>query len=284
MRVPSPAPAVSVSAAAGQDSRPGNEPVVVLTHASAGGQLLHILLETHRELACTAGTGILAACHQAAAAWGEADDRPQGPLSSLAALSIRQLASQMITVIMARTGGSRWCETAAAEPSAAGTFLRLFPAAKFVCLHRACPDVVTTLLQASPWGVSGPVFAPYVSAYPNSTAAALSAWWAGRAGPLLQFESEHPQACLRMRFEDLVQNPEGAMQRLRLFTGLAAETTQLPRLPDDRAQAGDAVAPATPQFPVGQLPDRLVTSINDIHRTLGYPSLLTGPRARELNE
>jgi hypothetical protein len=281
MRVSS--PVAGVGAVDGQDGSRADDPVVVLTYPAAGGQRLRALLEPHRELACTAASGILAACHQAATAWGEADDRPQSPPSSLAVLSIRQLAAVMITAIKARTGGSRWCEIAAVEPSAARTFLRLFPGAKFVCLHRACPDVVAALLRANPWGLSGPGFAPYVSAYPASSAAALSAWWAERAGPLLQFESEHPQACLRMRFEDLVQDADGALQRLRVFAGLTAEAAPLPSLPrlpgeGDADSAGDEVTAAAPPFPVGQLPVGLVTKINEIHHALGFPALPADPR------
>jgi sulfotransferase family protein len=278
MTVTRPAPAADSGAVAGRDGLARNAPVVVLTYGQAGGQRLRTLLGAHHELACTTGTGILAACDQAAVAWREADARPGGPLSSLGARSIRQLAATMITVVTARTGSPRWCETAMADRSAAETFLQLFPAATFVCLHRACPDVVTAVLRASPWGPSGPALAPYLGAYPASTAAALSAWWASRAGPLLDFEKDHPQACLRMRFEDLTDDEDGAMQRLRLFLGLTTGAMVSPHLRDDAGEAGPvAGAPATPPFPVSQLPGGLVTSINDLHRQLGYQPLPARP-------
>jgi Sulfotransferase family len=274
-----PAPAADRGAVDGRDGLARNAPVVVLTYMQAGGQRLHALLGAQRELACTTGTGILAACDQAAVAWREADARPGGPLSSLGARSIRQMAAAMITVITARSGSPRWCETAMADRRAAETFLQLFPDTRFVCLHRACPDVVTAVLRASPWGPSGPALAPYIGAYPASTATALGAWWASRAAPLLDFEKDHPQACLRMRFEDLTDDEDGAMQRLRLFLGLTTSVTDSPRIRGDDGEAGNPVAgtPATPPFPVSELPDGLVTRINDLHRQLGYQPLPTEP-------
>jgi hypothetical protein len=278
MTVTRPASAADTSAFSGRDGLAANTPVVVLTYMQAGGQRLHTLLSAHRELACTTGTGILAACDQAAVAWREADARP-GQLSSLAVRSIQQLATTMITAITARTGNPRWCETVMADPGMAETFLQLFPTATFVCLHRACPDVVSAVLRASPWGLSGPTLAPFVCAYPLSTAAALSAWRASRAAPLLEFEKNHPQACLRMRFEDLTGDQDGAMQRLRLFLGLTTSATVSSRLRDDVDGAGNPVAstPATPPFPLSQLPDGLVSRINDLHRQLGYQPMPAEP-------
>jgi Sulfotransferase family len=264
-------------AGTGLDVATGNQPVVVLTYEHAGGQILQALLDAQPELACTAGTGVLPACARAAAAWRQVDGRPEAPLSALAVMSIRQLAIQMIAVIAARTGRPRWCETAAADPSAAEIFLRLFPATRFVCLHRACPEVVSALLRASPWGLSGPAFAPYVTAHPFSTAAALAAWWLGHATPLLAFERDHPEACLQLRFEDLAGDPGGVLHDLRSFLGLSTKAAGFPQPPDQSDQpAGRAAAPGVAsQFPVGQLPQDLVRRVNELHAQFGYPPLAT---------
>lgn len=277
MTVAEPTSTTTAGTGTDQDGTAGNQPVVVLTYGYSGGQLLQALLDSQPELACTAGTGVLPACAYAAAAWRQADGRPEAPLSALAVTSIRRLAIQMITVIAARTGRRRWCETAAADPSMAGTFLRLFPATRFVCLHRAYPDLSSALLQASPWGLSGPMFAPYVSVHPFSTAAALADWWAGHAGPLLEFEQNHPEACLRVRFEDLASDPGSVLQNLQSFLGLSTKTPGFPQLqpPDQQNQtpgqaAGLGVAS---QFPISQLPADLVSRINELHTQFGYPPL-----------
>jgi hypothetical protein len=279
MTVTGSAPTDTTIAGTGRDAAAGTQPVVVLTYGHAGGQILQALLDAQPELACTAGTGVLSACAQAAAAWRQVDGQPQAPLSALAVTSIRKLAIQMITVIVARTGRPRWCETAAADPGAAEMFLRLFPATRFVCLHRACPEVVSAVLRASPWGLSGPAFAPYVTANPFSTAAALVTWWLGHAAPLLAFERDHPEACRQVRFEDLAGDPRGVLHDLQSFLGLSTKAAGFPRPqpPDQSDQPNGRAADlgGASQFPVGQLPPDLVRHVNELHAQFGYPPLAT---------
>jgi Sulfotransferase family len=265
---------------AGIDGAGRSDPVIVLTYGYAGGARLQSLLSAHPALACTTGTGLLAACDQAAAAWRQAEGRP-GTLSPLAAASVRALATALMSAIVARAGKRRWCETAAAERGAAETFLALFPAARFVCLHRSGPDVIYATLQASPWGLAGPGFAGYTASHPGSTVSALAAWWAAHAGSVLAFEQDHPQACLRVRYEDLVTDPVGAERDILAFLGLDARFAALPELPGD-----DGPEPAGPtgadalgcgaDLPVGQIPPPLLAQVNTLHARLGYPPLEAG--------
>lgn len=272
------APAGQGGPGPGSDGDGQQAPVIVLTYGFAGGTRLESLLSGHPALACTTGTGLLAACDQAAAAWRQADGRGQGPLSPLAAASVRSLAAGVISAITARAGKRRWCETAAAERSAAETFLALFPGTRFVCLHRACPDVVYAVLRASPWGLSGPGFAAYTTAFPASTPAALAAWWTGHAGPVLAFEREHPQSCLRVRYEDLAADPARAERDILGFLGLEPQWPALPDLPGGSDPAPDGLtggdAPGCgADFPAGQIPAPLLAQVNDLHAQLGYPPL-----------
>jgi hypothetical protein len=252
--------------------------VVVLTYGHAGAHRLQVLLADQPELACTSGTGLLATCEQAATAWRQAERRPARPLSGLATASIRALASGMIATITARAGRPRWCETAAATPAAADTFLRLFPATRFLCLHRACPDVAYAVLQASPWGLSGPAFASSTAAHPASTAAALAAWWAGHTAPMLAFQQDHPGACLRIRYEDLAAGASQTERDIRAFLNLHGPVTQLPELPDDPGQklTGADAPGCGADFPASQLPAPLLAHVNRLHARLGYPTLQAG--------
>lgn len=252
-----------------------NAPVVVLTYGNAGGRRLQALLESQPELACTASTGVLAACDQAATAWRQVEGRPAKGLSPLAVKSVRAMATQMITAVTVRAGRPRWCETAAAEPSAAETFLQMFPGTRFVCLHRACPDLIAAVLLASPWGVSGPVLAPYVAAYPGSTVAALTAWWVAHAGPVLDFERAHPGACMRVRYEDLAEDPDAARSGIQAFLDLRAPDAAppVPAVVPVQASA-DAPSQATgADLPLDRIPPPLLTQVNELHAELGYPLL-----------
>jgi hypothetical protein len=264
------------------DARPPSAaaPVIVLTYGYAGGRQLQQLLQRVPGMACTAGTGILGACRQAAEAWRAAEGRSPGdPVSAVAATSIRQLVTGMLTILMARTGSRRWCETVAAEPDAVETFLSAFPATRLVCLHRSCPDVIYSAIHDSPWGIAGPGFGTYIAAYPNNLLVALAAWWIARARSTVEFESGHPESCLRVRYEDLVLRPEPVTGEIAGFLGLPpgsvggdegwlaapAEITEDGRDPDAPGCGRD--------FPAGQLPSGLVDQVNQLHAQLGYPPL-----------
>lgn len=259
-------------------------PVVVLTYTHAGARRLRALLDDRPELACTSATGVLAACDQAAAAWRRTERRADGPLSALATTSVRALATGMITAIVARAGRPRWCETVAADRGAAETFLRLFPATRFICLHRACSDVVYAALRANPWGISGPGFAPFTAAYPGSTVAALAAWWGGHTGSMLAFERAHPDSCLRLRYEDLLADTEATAAGIGDFLGLTGVYPALsvhpvgsgPGAPDP---AGADAPGCGVELPAGQLPDALLTHVNGMLARLGYPPIGPDPHS-----
>jgi Sulfotransferase family len=200
--------------------QPGRSPVIVLAPAYSGASTLRSLLEGRSELACTAGTGLLPLCEQALATWGQADGRPGRPPSSLARATTRALVASVITSILVREGKPRWCEVAAANPQAAEAFLGLYPSTRFLCLYRACTGVIRAALDASPWGLTEPMLAPYTRAYPASTAASLTACWVTQTSDLLAFEQAHPGECLRVRFEDLTGDQAEAVGRVTSFLGL----------------------------------------------------------------
>jgi hypothetical protein len=265
---------------AGPDGAARTGPVIVLTYPHAGGERLGALLARYPDLACTAGTGILPLCDAAAAAWAAVDDRPGGPPSRLAETSTRALAASMITALLVQQGKRRWCEVATAAPDAAAAFTRLFPGARIVCLHRACPDVVRAAVQASPWGLAGVEYAPFTSAYPASTAAALTAHWAARTTSLLAFEQAHPGICQRLRYEDLAA---GSLSSLSGFLGLTGPGPGPASWADDEAaDPAHGTAGMHVGFPAGQLPPALLERASGLMEKLGYRPL--GPAAGPASE
>ena len=245
-------------------------PVIVLAPAYCGASTLRSLLEGHSDLACTSGTGLLPLCEQAMATWRNADRRPSSAPSSLASTSTRALATSLITSILAREGKRRWCEVAAVNPEAAETFLRLYPGTRFLCLYRACPGVIRAALDASPWGIADPVFAPFTSRYPVSTVASLTAYWVMHTGTLLAFEREHSQSCLRVRFEDLARDPQ-AGERITSFLGLTGTHGRaIPGGHSELEPASPDTGPA-PGPPDHLMPPALRAQANDLLRQLDYP-------------
>lgn len=250
-------------------------PIIVLTYPHAGGDELSSLLARHQDLACTAGTGILPLCEQAAAAWGAVDGRAAGRPSQLADTSTRTLVTTMITALLAGRGKRRWCEVATAAPDAAATFARLFPGTRILCLHRACPDVVRAALHASRWGLAGPAYAAFTSAHPASTTAALTAYWSTHTTSLLAFEQAHPGICHRVRYEDL---GAGSLSALSDFLGLEHPGTPPPAwLYDESAGQAPGTGGADAGFPAGQVPPGLLERANGLMERLGYRPI--GPAA-----
>ncbi len=233
------------------------------------------MLAGHRELACTAGTGIVPLCAQAAAVWRKADGRPGGPLPALALVSIRALATSMISSVLAREGKSRWCEFATAPPRTAETLLKLYPGTSVLCLHRACPEVIRTHLGANPLGTTGAKPAPLTTADLAGAAAALAGYWAAQTEALLAFERDHQQACLRVRYEDLADAPDETLSAIRSFAGLSRPSHQV--APGTISDVTAASAPGDPapgmRFPAERLPPALLARVNNLLQQLDYPPL-----------
>jgi hypothetical protein len=269
-----PAPASS-----GGRPDPGSAaPVILLTYAYAGGGHVQELLDRDPSLVCTAGTGILATCHQAAMTWRLIEGLDgDAPLTRLALASVRALATGMLTTITSRIGGPRWCETVTVEPDSAQTLLELFPATRFICVQRACPDVIFEITRASPWGLADRGFAAYTVTHPASTVAALAAWWADYAGALLGFEQAHPESCLRVRYEDLVAEPDATTAAIHAFLwldrGPAMAGLATPGGQPAPGRAGLGAPGCGAQMPAGQLQPQLTARVNAIHELLGYPPL-----------
>jgi hypothetical protein len=254
-------------------------PVIVLTYPHGGAARVQALLDRYPDLGWTSGTGILPLCEQAATAWRTADGRDGRDgqsgrggvlLPRLAATSIRALVTSLITAMLAQAGKSRWCEIAAAPPAAAETFLQLYPGTRIICLHRACPEVGYAALRASPWGLSGSVFAPFTAAYPASTAAALAAYWVAHTGPLLAFEQAHPRQCHRLRYEDLAAGPPPGLLD---FLGLDVAGLDDPARADGAAGVMPPASSPAPDFPAELLPAPLLAEVNDMMGRLGYPAV-----------
>jgi hypothetical protein len=273
-----------------QPASGGRWPVVVLAYAYSGVARLEDLLASS-VLTCTSGTGLVPLCAEAADAWQRVDDRA-GPMSQLAASSVRALVSNMITVILARSGGSRWCEISFSPPSVAETFLRLFPGARFLCWHRDCRDVMRAGVQANPWGLAGRGLAPFVAAHPGSSAAALAAYWAESTEALLLFEEAHADASRRLTYEDLTRHPDRAAAEISVFLDLDAADSLVGGSsglmawpPDDDACTenggnGQEAKPAGLQLPASHLPKALVDRVNGLQARLGYAPLALASPAR----
>jgi hypothetical protein len=245
-----------------------NSPIIVLSYAYAGAELVQNALAVGSSLGCTSGTGIIPQCAAAAEAWRRIEGQQGTTLSRLATAAIRGLVTAQIAAILASSGQPRWCELATAAPAAAETFLQVFPDAHFVCVHRSCLDVIRAGVQANPWGLQAQSFRPFLLAYPGNSVAALAAYWVTSTEQLLGFERANQHATDRVRYEDVTAQSGQALAAVRAGLGLG----DIPL-----ARRGwltePANTPAEPDatVPAEMIPQPLRQRITQLHAELGYP-------------
>lgn len=239
-------------------------PVIVMAYAGYGADQLRSALSVFPGLTCTSATGILPLCHSAVTAWQKIDGSAGNGLSPPAAASVKTFTAGLMTAILARYGGARWCEFTSAPPAAASTFARLYPQTLFLTVHRQADIVIRAILNGSRWGLAGPEFAPFVSASPESSVAALASYWATHTARLLEFERAHRGTCLRVRIEDVRETPKQALLDIGDFLSCHAI--------DVDAQPAEPPLSA-PGLPLNQIPSALLSQLSDLHDALGYAAV-----------
>jgi hypothetical protein len=246
--------------------------VIVMAYTGSGAVRLRSAMSAFPGLTCTGGTGILPLCHTVVTTWQTVDGRDDEGFSPLGAASARALSAGLVTAILARNGGSRWCEFTTA-PQAAQTFARLYPQTRFLIVHRRADTTVRTILSASRWGLAGPEFAPFVAAHPASALTALASYWVTHTTQQLDFEQAHRQSCLRVRIEDLTARSAQTLRDISDFLSLdEAAAAPWPIQEKYGSQPADADSPAT-GIPLTLIPAPLLAQLNDLHHKLGYPPI-----------
>jgi hypothetical protein len=206
----------------------GSHPVFVLCNARSGSTLLRFVLNAHPDLACPPETNVPSLAAQLATVWsliegaplaGERGDVPP-VVPAAAADGVRRTLEDMMGSYLHRKGKSRYCDKSLGTARWADLLLQLFPDAKFLCLYRHPMDVVASGIEACPFGVRGYGFDPYIAASPGNVVLALARFWVESAGMTLAVEERFPDACHRVRYEDLVADPELVANGMFEFLGV----------------------------------------------------------------
>lgn len=247
----------------------GQGHVVILSFAHSGAEHVQEILARQTQFACTSGTGVIPMCSNVLAIWRGIDGRA-GRTSGLAMSSTRALAGTQITIILARTGGSRWCELATTSAEATAPFLELFPQARVVCVHRACTEVIAAAIRSNPWGSAGFGIAEHTAAFPGNTAAALAAYWADRTEGLLSLEDKYPERTIRTRYEDVLSENDRAVSALCEF--LALDNHHAVEGKEIQSETASTEVAGLP-MPAELIPPGLRERVARIHEKLGYPTL-----------
>jgi protein-tyrosine sulfotransferase len=224
------------------------DPVFVLCAGRSGSTLLRFLLDSHPALACPPETRIPWLCTQMLSAWsvledvsagdvpdesdnsnrtgagGEpgsgADHGPGVPAAVVAGL--RQSFDPMIASYLAHARKERYCDKSLGGAMHSGLLRQMWPGALFISLYRHPMDVIGSGIEASPWGLSGYGFEGYAAGNPGNSVAALARYWVDYTAEIVAAEDRLGASCLRVRYEDLVAEPEAAARRLFEFLGVPA--------------------------------------------------------------
>jgi protein-disulfide isomerase len=213
--------------AAAQGPSACRDPVFVLCTSRSGSTLLRFVLDAHPDLACPPELKMPNVLAQLARLWsatdalgGSAAQNGGTGISDAAAAGIRHAMDLMIGPYLARRGKKRYCDKNLNTEPHVETLLAVYPEAKFICLYRHPMDMIASGVEACPWGLSQYGFEPYVAHAPGNSVLALARYWADHVGAILAVEDKFPGKCHRLRYEDLVADPEAVAAGIFGFLGL----------------------------------------------------------------
>jgi protein-tyrosine sulfotransferase len=288
---------VPLSAAAHRPLAPaGQAPVIVLTMARSGSTLLRFILDSHPELACPPETCLGSACFMLARMWDLLDPSPQSAeegflpgrfpagLTDTAIASIRAAVDDVYGRYLVSHGKRRWCDKSLDNIGLAELLATIYPDAQFICLYRHCFDVIASVLEACPWGLSGYGLEQYASGSSTNSVAPVAVAWLDRTADIIKFQEQHPDRCHGIRYEDLVTTPEEVaaslfdfleVQRVPGITSDCFAAEHEMRGPGDhkiwftgrisRDSIGQGV-----RVPSGRLPSELLGQVNEVLDQLEY--------------
>ena len=271
---------------------PATDPVFVLCAGRSGSTLLRFLLDAHPDLACPPETRLPTMCAQIASVWLQLSgspvprERAEGlpPIPEPALAGIRQTVSLMVEPYLAQRGKRRYCDKSLGAAEHADVLRAVFPGAKFLCLYRHPMDVIASGIEACPWGLNGFGFDAYADSSPRNSVKALAQFWAENAAMILAAEERLGHRGYRVRYEDLVADPETVADGIFRFLGVrpvpgisaacfAPERERLgpgdykiwhtTRITADSVGRGWSV-------PAEMMGPPIMTAVNDVAEKLGY--------------
>ena len=269
------------------------DPAFVMCEARTGSTLLRFLLGAHPDVACPSETNLPVLAHEMVNVWSLMTGHPApgrllpAELPELPDDVVRGLRASMDLMVSAhieRVGRTWFCDKSLGSAEHAKLLLQIYPGTKFVCLYRHPMDVIASALEACPWGLVGYGFDPYIAATPGNSVFALARFWLEHTAHIMAVEEDFPDQCLRVRYEDLVEDPDRVMSEVFRHLGI-------PPVPDivarcfhadqDNLGAGDYKIWYTNKISgdsVGRgwkIPSNLITApvlegINELSGRLGY--------------
>jgi hypothetical protein len=198
-------------------------PILVLSTRRAGSTLLRLLLDTHPAI-CSPGElflGRLCDSLYTAVEATQSSSRAEETIEARRRRCLaetRRIVDRLMDRYCALNGKERWCEKAG-DIEFLAHVLSVFPDAKCIVLHRQCLDVVRSSIEM--YGPSPQ--RQYMGTYHGRSDARLTAAWIDHwcvwTERLLAVEKECAGRAIRVRYEDLVRDPDAALRTILTFVG-----------------------------------------------------------------
>lgn len=217
----------------GRRERDSLPPGFILCTARSGSTLLRLILNGHPEVACPPETSlgdVFLALAFSVAAVSDRDQAQPGAFGSHEEVRRRTAAichdvgDRIMGEYASAAGKRMWVEKSLGSVFHAELLAYTYPDARFICLYRQCADTIASLHEACAWRYDSFGVLPYVKADPAvNLAQALALYWSDYVARMQSFEEANPDHTLRVRYEDLVYEPEETVAGIFAFLGVATD-------------------------------------------------------------
>jgi protein-tyrosine sulfotransferase len=201
------------------------QPIFILSSPRSGSTLLRYILDTHPAIYAPPelSLGPLARALDIALA-GLNGKIPSAPPLGVDDPEILALVADAVSRLMdehaRRRGKSVWCEKSPQNMGEVALLTSLYPEARYICLYRNHLDTIESCLDSSRYVVLPPLV-EYFARNPRLPLRATAEHWIDVTTKLVELERSGRHPTHRLRYEDLVRQPQETLAALFSFLGLA---------------------------------------------------------------
>jgi sulfotransferase family protein len=202
-------------------------PVFIVCNARSGSTLLRYLLDAHPDIACPAETKLVVAGRALLSLEDDLSGHldpgnldPRSPARSASAA--RRVITGIMSEYLTRRGKSIWCDKSLDTAYFLSDIARIFPDARYVCLHRHAMDVIASAVEACRWGYARYGFHSYIARRSDNFVHALAEYWTDRTRRITSWEESAAQTH-SVHYEHLVRDPGGVLVGVLRFLGLRCD-------------------------------------------------------------
>lgn len=266
-------------------------PIFVVCCARSGSTLLRYILDTHPDIAAPPELHLLLTARQLAWIFEHTAKVPgtqdsEVDIKSHASARARDALDTIMNEYASRAGKSIWAEKSVSSVDCIDTLEAVFPDARLIYLYRRAPDVMASCAQAAQRHQGTFGFEPYVARAPDNVVDGLADYWLDKTRRALDAEDRLANPQMRLRYEDLVRNPQAILAQLFAFLDLPLPAGMLDSIfstphvvgPGDSKILSTARIHADSighgaRLALATLSAERCRDIDTLHERLGYPPL-----------